>query len=464
MPEALGLSAVQPTVEATPKLGKSLASRHVTMITIGGIIGAGLFVGSSASIATTGPAIIVSYGLAGLMILVVMRMLSEMAVSHPHIGAFTEFSREGLGNWAGFTSGWLYWFNWAVIAAIEAIAGARILHDFLPQFPVWVIGWALLATLTAVNMMSTRSYGEFEFWFASIKVAEILVFILLGASYVLGYSSPSGPTWANLTGHGGFMPFGPKSVLAGVITVFFSLTGAEITMIAAAESAQPSRAVAQMGNAVIGRILIFYVVSIFLIVAAVPWTLVRSGESPFALVLTQMNFAWVGLAMKVIILTAVLSCLNSAFYVCSRVMFMLAAHRDAPQALVVLNARGVPVRSVLLGTVAGLLGIFAQQLSPDRVFAFLVNASGALIVFIYMAIALSQIRLRQRRERTGGPAPPILMWGFPLLSYLAIGALLAVLAAMALTDAHEAEFWISLLTLGTAIGAYFLVSRLRSPG
>ena len=113
---------------------------------------------------------------------------------------------------------------------------------------------------------------------------------------------------------------------------------------------------------------------------------------------------------------------------------------------------------------AGLLGIFAQQLSPDRVFAFLVNASGALIVFIYMAIALSQIRLRQRRERTGGPAPPILMWGFPLLSYLAIGALLAVLAAMALTDAHEAEFWISLLTLGTAIGAYFLVSRLRAPG
>ena len=444
-------------------LSRSLKPRHVTMITIGGIIGAGLFVGSSVAIAAAGPAIIISYALTGTLVLLIMRALGEMAVEMPQVRSFTEFARAGLGNWAGFSVGWLYWYFWIIVIPVEAIAGANILQDWLPLPPL-AIGFGLMALMTGVNLMSARAYGEFEFWFASIKVAAILVFILLGASYVLGYSSPSGPTWANLTGHGGFMPFGPKSVLAGVITVFFSLTGAEITMIAAAESAQPSRAVAQMGNAVIGRILIFYVVSIFLIVAAVPWTLVRSGESPFALVLTQMNFAWVGLAMKVIILTAVLSCLNSAFYVCSRVMFMLAAHRDAPQALVVLNARGVPVRSVLLGTVAGLLGIFAQQLSPDRVFAFLVNASGALIVFIYMAIALSQIRLRQRRERTGGPAPPILMWGFPLLSYLAIGALLAVLAAMALTDAHEAEFWISLLTLGTAIGAYFLVSRLRAPG
>ena len=459
---------MQPTMTAdpttSPQLSQALQARHISMISIGGMIGAGLFVGSSAAIVATGPAIVLSFLLAGGLIVLVMRMLAEMAVTLPGIRSFTEFTRAGLGDGAGFVVGWLYWYFWIIVVPVEAIAGARIINEWLPQFAQWQIGAALMAVMTAVNLMSARSYGEFEFWFASIKVAAILVFILLGASYVLGYSSPSGPTWANLTGHGGFMPFGPKSVLAGVITVFFSLTGAEITMIAAAESAQPSRAVAQMGNAVIGRILIFYVVSIFLIVAAVPWTLVRSGESPFALVLTQMNFAWVGLAMKVIILTAVLSCLNSAFYVCSRVMFMLAAHRDAPQALVVLNARGVPVRSVLLGTVAGLLGIFAQQLSPDRVFAFLVNASGALIVFIYMAIALSQIRLRQRRERTGGPAPPILMWGFPLLSYLAIGALLAVLAAMALTDAHEAEFWISLLTLGTAIGAYFLVSRLRSPG
>ena len=167
------MSVIENVAEAPQELGKSLRPRHVTMITIGGIIGAGLFVGSSASIATTGPAIIVSYALAGLMILIVMRMLSEMAVAHPRIGAFTEFAREGLGNWAGFSSGWLYWFNWAIIAAIEALAGARIIHDWLPQFPVWTIGWALLASLTAVNLLSTRSYGEFEFWFASLKVAAI---------------------------------------------------------------------------------------------------------------------------------------------------------------------------------------------------------------------------------------------------------------------------------------------------
>ncbi len=447
----------------SPQLSQSLQARHISMISIGGMIGAGLFVGSSAAIAATGPAIVLSFLLAGGLIVFVMRMLAEMAVTLPGIRSFTEFTRAGLGDGAGFVVGWLYWYFWIIVVPVEAIAGAAIIHDWLPQFEPWVIGVTLMAVMTVVNLMSAKSYGEFEFWFASIKVAAILVFIVLAASFVLGYTSPAGPTWANLTAHGGFMPYGVKSVLAGVITVFFSLTGAEITMIAAAESAQPSRAVAQMGNAVIARILVFYVASIFLIVAAVPWTEVQSGHSPFALVLAQMNFGWVELAMKIVILTAVLSCLNSAFYVCSRVMFMLAAHRDAPQSLVTLNARGVPVRSVMLGTLAGMLGIYAQQVSPTRVFAFLVNASGALIVFIYIAIALSQIRLRSQRERTGGIAPPILMWGFPWLSYAVIGALLAVLVAMARTEAHAEEFWISLLTLGGVIGAYLVVSRLREP-
>ena len=253
-----------------------------------------------------------------------------------------------------------------------------------------------MTVMTGVNLMSARSYAEFEFWFASIKVAAILVFIVVTAAYAFGWTSPHGATFANLVDHGGFTPHGWIAVLAAVPTVFFAMTGAEITTIAAAESAQPGRAVARMSTTVISRILIFYVISLFLIVSVTPWDAVRSGESPFTLALNTMHVPWAGAVMSAIILTAVLSCLNSAFYVSSRVLFILAERGDAPKMLVKLNGRRVPVASVALGAVAGFMGIIAATEAPQAVFDFLVSSSGALIVFVYMAIALAQISLRSR--------------------------------------------------------------------
>src|SRR5258708_4735188 len=325
--------------------------RHGTMISLGGVLGAGLLVGSSAAIAATGPAIVLSYLLTGILILLVMRMLGEMAVALPNVRAFTEFARVGLGPWAGFVAGWLYWYFWIITVAVEAIAGANILHSWLPQVPSWQFGLGLMAVMTGVNLMSARSYGEFEFWFSSIKVAAIIVFIALAAAYAFGWTSHQGPTFANLTSHGGFMPKGILTVLAGAVTVFFALTGAEITTVAAAESQEPSRAVARMSTSVIVRILTFYVFSIFLILCVVPWDSIHVGESPFTLALTTMNFSWASTAMSAIILTAVLSCLNSAFYVGSRVLFLLAEHADAPQWLVQISERRVPTRAGLTGSV-----------------------------------------------------------------------------------------------------------------
>src|SRR6201993_571704 len=334
------------------ELSRSLRPRHVTMISIGGIIGAGLFVGSSAAIAATGPAIVLSYLITGGLVLLVMRMLGEMAVALPQLRSFTEFARAGLGPWAGFVAGWLYWYFWIIVVPVEAIAGANILHGWL-GLPAWLLGLVLMGIMTAVNLMSARSYGEFEFWFASIKVAAIIVFIALAAAFVCGLSSPAGPTFSNLTAYGGFMPKGFLAVLAGAVTVYFSLPGAEITTIAAAESQEPARAVARMSSSVVLRILTFYVGSVLLIVTVVPWIEVRPGEAPFTVAPTVMNFKWASLAMSAIILTAVLSCLNSAFYVCSRVLFVLAEHGDAPQWLVQLNSRRVPTRSVWMGSMAG---------------------------------------------------------------------------------------------------------------
>jgi len=443
------------------ELSRSLKPRHLTMISIGGIIGAGLFVSSSTSIIAGGPASFISYAICGFLILLVMRMLAEMATALPKVRSFTEFARAGLGEGAGFVVGWLYWYFWVLVVPVEAIAGAKILEHWIPLPPL-PIGVGLMTVMTCVNLMSARSYAEFEFWFASIKVAAIVVFIAIATSYAFGWTAPHGATFGNLMDYGGFTPHGWIAVLAAVPTVFFAMTGAEITTIAAAESAQPGRAVARMGSAVIGRILVFYVISLFLIVSVTPWNTVRSGESPFTLALNTMHVPWAGEIMTVIILTAVLSCMNSAFYVSSRVLFILAAHGDAPKGLVKLNARKVPVGSVLMGSLAGFLGILAAT-KAKGVFDFLVSSSGALAVYIYMAIAAAQITLRKRRERDGEAVPPVVMWLFPWLSYVAIAAMGAVLIAMAFTPGLQQDFKFSCITLVVALIAYLIVHRLRQP-
>ncbi len=341
---------------------------------------------------------------------------------------------------------------------VEAIAGAGILHAWLP-LPRWEIGTALMLLMTCVNLMSARAYGEFEFWFSSIKVAAIISFIIFVGAHILGYHVPTGASFAPLTADGGFAPKGAFAVLAAVTTVIWSMMGAEVTTIAAAESPEPARAVARMTSTIISRILLFYVGSVFVIVATVPWTHVVSGQSPFTLALDQIHFPAASTFMAAVILTAVLSCLNSAFYVASRVLFVLASKGDAPRWLVRTNRRHVPARAVLLASAFGFAGVIAGILSESGVFAFLVNASGAIIAVIYLAIAVSQVRSRRARERSGAPPPTLPMWLFPWLSYLAIAGMTLVLVAMALTPSHRAEFWTSTISIVVALLAYVLFRR-----
>ena len=443
--------------EPTARLAKDLRQRHVTMISIGGIIGAGLFVGSSSGIATVGPAIVVSYLLAGVVVLLVMRMLGEMAAAYPETGAFTEYARLGLGNWAGFTAGWLYWYFWVVVVAIEALAGANVLHLWV-NAPVWAIALGLVALMMATNLWSTRSYGEFEFWFASIKVAAIVVFILVTGIFLISHSGVGG-RFVNLTAHGGFAPFGPRSVLGGVTSVVFALCGAEIATIAAAESSEPGRAIARMTSQVVVRILLFYVISIFLIVTLVPWTAIHSGDSPFAITLAHIGIPAAALIMNLIVLTAVLSCLNSGLYVTSRVLFTLAARGDAPKALVALSARKVPVRAILIATFFALAAGAASVLSAEQVFTFLVNASGALMLLVYGIVALAQIRVRRRLEREAPERLVIRMWLYPFGSWFTVAAIVAILAAMALTPSLQAQLVCSLILLAIALAAFFTLRR-----
>jgi len=443
-------------------LSQSLRARHVSMITFGGIIGAGLFVGSSTAISTIGPAAVISYAIAGFLVLLVMRMISEMAMALPGRQTFPDFARTGVGDWAGFLVGWLYWYFWVVVIAIEAIAGAKIICGWFPQFEVWQVGVALMALLTGVNLMSARSYGEFEFWFASTKVIAIIVFIVISGAYALGLTSPNGPTFANLTSHGGFAPAGIAAIFVGVSTTIFSLCGAEIATLAAAESKEGATTIARMTISVSVRILVFFVLSILMIVSVVPWNEIQVGVSPFAHALRQMGYPAADLIMNMIVLVAVLSCLNSGLYITSRAMFVLAQNGDAPQSCIQLSRSRVPARAILIASLFSYGALAASVLSPDKVFNFLVNSSGAIMLFVYMLIAIAQLRLRSRFEIEAPERLQLRMWLHPYGTWAAILGMGSILILMAFSKSRV-ELWASVIVTSLFAIAY-VVRRAAAPG
>ncbi len=348
-----------------------------------------------------------------------------------------------------------------MVVAIEAIAGAKLLSAWLP-FQTWQIGLVLMLAMTGSNLLSTRAYGEFEFWFASLKVAAIVTFILIGGGYLLGFA-PHGSASANMLGHGGFAPRGVMSIFSGVPTVIFALCGAEIATIAAAESAEPARAIARMTSSVALRILLFYVLSMILILAIVPWSQVTSGTSPFATALDRIGVPGAALMMKLVVLTAVLSCLNSGIYVTSRVLFTLAAKGDAPQALVTLNRRQVPATAILIGSAFGYAAVIASIVSPELVFAFLLNSSGATMLLIYLLVAAAQIRLRRKLQASAPERLVIRMWLFPWLSYAVMAGIVAVLGAMLFQKDLAGQLYASLLSAALVGAFYIFVRRPKAP-
>jgi GABA permease len=436
---------------APPTLKKALSQRQLRMIAIGGVIGAGLFVGSGVVIAGTGPGSFITYAMSGVLIILVMRMLAEMAVAKPSTGSFADYSRDALGNWAGFSVGWLYWYFWVIVVGFEAIAGAKIVQYWI-DVPLWLCALIFMNLMTATNLFSVSSYGEFEFWFAGIKVAAILVFIGLGSLFVLGLWPDKSMDFSNLWSHGGFMPMGFGAITVGIVTVIFSMVGPEIATIAAAESADPERAVAKAANSVIVRILVFFVCSVFLLATIVPWNDQSVPGSPFVAAFTKMGIPYADDIMNAVVLTAVLSCLNSGMYTASRMLFVLAARREAPAQLVRVTTRGVPAVAILASSVVGFLCVIAAAVSPETIFKFLLNSSGAIILFVYLLIAISQIVLRYR---TPDDQLQLKMWLFPVLSILTAVAIVAILLQMYLQEDLRFQLVLSLLSWAVVLVLYF---------
>lgn len=439
------------------ELKKGLKQRHLTMIAMGGVIGAGLFVGSGAVIGEAGPGAFLSYAITGVLIILVMRMLGEMATANPSTGSFADYARSALGGWAGFSVGWLYWYFWVIVIGFEAVAGAKVLQYWIDA-PLWLMSLLLMTLMTLTNLFSVSSFGEFEFWFAGIKVAAIIVFLVLGTVFVLGLWPDRSMDFSNLTDHGGFFPLGAGAIFSAIVVVIFSMVGAEVATIAAAESPDPGKSIAKATNSVILRIAVFFVGSIFLLAVMLPYNSADLEASPYVAAFELMGIPGAADIMNAVVLTAVLSCLNSGLYTSSRMLFVLAARREAPLALMSVSKRGVPMAAILSSTVVGFLCVIAAAVSPDTVFLFLLNSSGAIILFVYLLIAISQIILRRR---TDSSKLAVKMWLFPALSIVVVVAILAVLAQMGLDKDVRPQLLLSLLAWAVVVVLYFVTKQLR---
>jgi len=443
-------------------LAQGLKQRHVTMLSIAGVIGAGLFVGSGHAIAEAGPAVLLAYAAAGTLVVLVMRMLAEMAIASPDTGSFSTYADRAIGHWAGFTIGWLYWWFWVLVIPLEANAAAAILHAWFPAVDLWAFSLIITLALTVTNLFSVKNYGEFEFWFALLKVLAIVAFIVVGCVAMFGLvpgSQVSGVS--HLFDTQGFMPNGLGAVLAAMLTTMFSFMGTEIVTIAAAESKDPGKQITKATNSVIWRICLFYLVSIFLVVALVPWNspeLTSTGS--YQTVLNLIGVPNAKLIVDIVVLVAVTSCLNSALYTSSRMLFSLAKRGDAPVVAQRTSKAGTPHWAVLMSTAAAFLTVFANFLAPAAVFEFLLASSGAIALLVYLVIAVSQLRMRRQRE-ANGETIAFKMWLFPGLTWATIVFIVSVLVVMAIRPDHRAEIVATALLSIGVVAAGLLVQRRR---
>ncbi|MFF8093381.1 amino acid permease [Streptomyces sp. NPDC016675] len=452
-------SAPGPSNGTGTALTQGLKGRQITMISIGGVIGAGLFVGSSTAVATAGPAVLISFLLAAALVVLVMQMLGEMAVAHPDTGSFSTYADRALGRWAGFSIGWLYWWFYILVIPIEAIAAGEVIAG-LTSVPSWIPALAMIVLLAGSNLLAVRNYGEFEYWFALLKVVAIVAFLVLGLLAVLGVL-PGSDTHgvANLWSHGGFAPEGGVAVLAGLLTAMFSFQGSEIVTIAAAESEEPKKNIKKAVRAVVWRLGLFYLGSIFLVVSLVPWNSDALAAGSYQAVLDRMNIPGAGRIMDVVLVVAVSSCLNSAVYTASRMAFSLARRGDAPAALAATSPNGVPRNAVVGSTVIGVVAVIANYLLPS-VFTYLIASSGAIALMMYLVIALTQYATRRKQ----GHPPEVRMWAFPYLTLATIAFIAGVLVLMAVLPGHRLELWLSLGLAAVLVGVGVLRQRGGRPG
>lgn len=449
--------------ESDASLTHGLKQRHLSMIALGGVIGAGLFVGSGAGIAAAGPSIVLAYTLSGLLVMLVMRMLGEMSAAYPSSGSFSAHAERAFGPWAGFTAGWSFWILLCTAVGLEGIGAAKIVTGWLPGTPEWAWVALFMVVFCVTNLAAVKNFGEFEFWFAALKVGAIGLFLILGVLAIAGVlPGTDAPGTANLTGRGGFFPGGGEGLVVGLLASVFAYGGLETVTIAAAESEDPVRGVASAVRTAMWRIALFYIGSMAVIVTLVPWdskAVVKKG--PYVAALDELGIPGAGRLMNVVVLVALLSAMNANVYGSSRIAYSLVERGLGPRTLGRVLG-GVPRFAVLASSVFGFVCVVLSYWRPDDVFSWLLNMIGAVVLVVWAFVAVSQLRLRRVLEREAPERLAVRTWAFPYLTWVALAGMAAILVLMAREpDTRVQLYWTGGMTLVLA-GAGYAWQRART--
>jgi L-asparagine transporter-like permease len=446
-------------VERERGLKRTLGAGRLAMIAIGGAIGTGLFLGSGFAISLAGPAVLLSYAVGALIALLLMGCLAEMTVAHPTTGSFGAYAEYYLGPLAGFLVRYAYWACIVLAVGTEVTAVALYMHFWYPAPPGWL--WILLFSglLITVNALSVDVFGAVEYWFSAIKVAAIVLFIALAGWIVLraNGSGPAAPGFHYYLDHGGFFPKGQWGAWVAVIMAVFSYLSIEMIAVAAGEAAHPEAAVVRAFRSTVARLVLFYLLTLALVLAIVPWTAAGVDESPFVKVMRALGVPAAAGILNFVILIAALSAMNSQLYITTRMMFSLARAGCAPRRFGVLSARGVPLNSLLLSSSGIALATVLSVLAPQRSFILMVAISSFGALFTWMMIFVTHYYFRRARMRAGAPRLPFALLGFPYTTLLGAGLMAAVL----ITTVFTPEFRMTLVFGIPFLAALALVYRLR---
>ncbi|GHH11799.1 amino acid permease [Streptomyces rubradiris] len=419
-----------PPPRADGSLSHGLKQRHLSMIALGGVIGAGLFVGSGSGIAAAGPSIVVAYALSGVLVMLVMRMLGEMSAAYPSSGSFSAHAERAIGPWAGFAAGWSFWVLLCTAVGIEGMGAAKIVQGWLPGTPQWMWVALFMVVFCGTNLAAVKNFGEFEFWFAALKVGAISLFLILGVLAIAGVlPGTDAPGASNLTD---FMPNGGDGLVIGLLASVFAYGGLETVTIAAAESQDPVRGVARAVRTAMFRIAVFYIGSMAVVVTLVPWDskdVANPDKGPYVATLERLDIPGAGQLMQVIVLVALLSAMNANIYGASRIAFSLVERGQGPKVLARLSG-GVPRIAVVTSSVLGFVCVLLNYWRPDDIFKWLLNMIGAVILVVWIFIAVSQLLLRRRIEREAPERLVVRMWAFPWLTWVALAGMAAIFVLM----------------------------------
>ncbi len=446
-------------VERERGLRRTLGAGRLAMIAIGGAIGTGLFLGSGFAIGLAGPAVLVSYAVGALIALLLMGCLAEMTVAHPTTGSFGAYAEYYLGPLAGFLVRYAYWACIVLAVGTEVTAVALYMHFWFPAPPGWL--WILVFSglLITVNALSVDVFGAVEYWFSAIKVAAIVLFIALAGWIVLraSGSGAAAPGFHYYLDHGGFFPKGLWGAWVAVIMAVFSYLSIEMIAVAAGEAAHPEVAVVRAFRSTVARLVLFYLLTLALVLAIVPWTAAGIDESPFVKVMRALGVPAAAGILNFVILIAALSAMNSQLYNTTRMMFSLARAGCAPRRFGVLSERGVPLNSLLLSSSGIALATVLSVLAPQRSFILMVAISSFGALFTWMMIFVTHYYFRRARVRAGAPRLPFALRGFPYTTLLGAGLMAAVL----ITTAFTPEFRMTLVFGIPFLAALALAYRLR---